>query len=154
MKLVITHPKSDGNIEGQKFIIDTNQCPLIWSSYADSHFTILGFTTATGQSVCCIVIMACQEVEAKFELRLQPWAEINGEVTTNPKENANRTNKYYPHGPTCVYKWQRNPMLHYLQKKMLHHIWYSCSNHAIPWPSHWFQLNWSSILPHHGWPWQ
>ena len=63
-----TSQKKNGNIRGQKFIIDTNQHPLIRSSYADSHFTVLGFTTATGQSVCYIVIMACQEVEAKHVL--------------------------------------------------------------------------------------
>ena len=61
------------------------------------------------QSVCCIVIMACQEVEAKHVLGIQPWAEINVEVTTNLDENANRTNKYNPYIPTCVYKGKKIP---------------------------------------------
>ena len=43
-----TSQKNVGNIGGQKFIVDTNQHPLIQSSNADSHFTILWFTTAAG----------------------------------------------------------------------------------------------------------
>ena len=104
-----TSQKNDGNIGRQKFIINTNQHPLIQPSYADSHFTILGFMTTAGQSVCCIVIMACQEVEAKHVLGIQPWAEINGEVTTNLDKNANGTNKYCPYGPTCVYNGKEMP---------------------------------------------
>ena len=53
--------------------------------------------------------MACQEVEAKHVLGIQPWAEINGEVTTNLDKNANGTNKYCPHGPTCVYNGKEMP---------------------------------------------
>ena len=77
--------------------------------YAGSHFTILRFMTAMGQTVCCIVIMACLEVEAKHILGHQPWAEINGEVTTNLNENTNGTEKYYPHGPTCFYSGKEIP---------------------------------------------
>ena len=36
-----TSQKNDGNIGGQSFIVNTSQHPLIQSSCADSHFTIL-----------------------------------------------------------------------------------------------------------------
>jgi hypothetical protein len=36
----------NGNVGGQKFIIHEVQWALLRSSYANTHFTVLGFTTA------------------------------------------------------------------------------------------------------------
>ncbi len=39
-----TSQKNDGNVGGQKFLVQGNQQALIWSSFQDCHFTVLGFT--------------------------------------------------------------------------------------------------------------
>ena len=59
----LTH--KNGNVGGEKLMVQINQWVLIQSSYSDSHFTIHGFTPASGAPVCCIIILACIEVEAK-----------------------------------------------------------------------------------------
>jgi hypothetical protein len=61
MKSLLTHPelvffvdevgsntsqRRDGNVGGQKFVVHETQWALLWSSYADTHFTVLGFTNA------------------------------------------------------------------------------------------------------------
>ena len=61
-----TSQKDDGNVGGQKFVVENNACALICSSYADSNFTILGFTNACRDAVCCAIILAMTEVEAKW----------------------------------------------------------------------------------------
>ena len=49
---------------GELSIMDPNQQALIHSAFNDCHFTVLGFTAATGQPVCCAVIIACKELQA------------------------------------------------------------------------------------------
>jgi hypothetical protein len=60
-----TSQKSDGNVGGQKFVVGANQRALIRASHQDCHFTVLGFTNALGEAVCCIIILAGSEVRAK-----------------------------------------------------------------------------------------
>jgi len=97
-----TSQKSDGNVGGQKFIVQGNQRALIRSSHQDCHFTVLGFTNGLGQPVCCVIILAAAQVTAKDIMGLQPWAEPIGDPTINLSENAYGPDKYYPHGPTCI----------------------------------------------------
>jgi len=59
--------------------------------------------TASGAPVCCIIILACMEMEAKNVLRLQPWAEVEGNLVRNVEENSHSINKYFPHGLMCTY---------------------------------------------------
>jgi hypothetical protein len=46
-----TSQKNDGNVGGQMFVVGKNERTLIRASYADNHFTVLGFTTADGNPV-------------------------------------------------------------------------------------------------------
>jgi hypothetical protein len=41
-----TSQQNDGNIGGEKFIVDKDRHAVKKSSYQDSHFTVLGFTLA------------------------------------------------------------------------------------------------------------
>jgi len=59
-----TLQKNDENAGRQKFLVDPNQQALIHPTFDDCHFTVLGFTAATGQPVCCAVIIACKELQA------------------------------------------------------------------------------------------
>ncbi len=47
---------NDGNAGGEKFIVDKDRCTAKKSSYQDSHFTLLGFTLANGEPLCCSII--------------------------------------------------------------------------------------------------
>ena len=85
------------------FLIEDNQRALIYSSYSVSHFTILRFTNACSEAVCCVIIFATHMVEAKHILGIQPFANIEGDPTINLEANSNKVNKYYPHRPTCSY---------------------------------------------------
>jgi len=49
----------DGNAGGQKFVIHEAQWALLCSSYTSTHFTVLRFTSAQGDPVCCIIMNAC-----------------------------------------------------------------------------------------------
>ena len=77
MKYLLTHPKlvffvdevgdntlqkDDGNVGGQKILVENNQQALICSSYSDSHFMVLGFKNAWSEAVCCIIILMTQMV--------------------------------------------------------------------------------------------
>jgi hypothetical protein len=63
---------------------------------------VLGFTTAQGDPVCCVIIIACAEITAKHVMGLQPWADFIGDPAINIQENSHGLDKYYPFGPTCV----------------------------------------------------
>jgi hypothetical protein len=60
----------------------------MWSSFQDCHVTVLGFTDARGQPVCCVIILASMEITAKHIMGLQPWAEISGDPMVDFKETA------------------------------------------------------------------
>jgi len=97
-----TSQRRDGNVGGQKFVVHEAQRALLRSSYADTHFTVLGFTNAQGDPICCVIIIACAEITAKHVMGLQPWADFIGDPAINIQENSHGLDKYYPFGPTCV----------------------------------------------------
>jgi len=45
----------------------------------DAHFTILGFTAATGEPVMCCIIFACKELEPMMVQGLDPFATWEGD---------------------------------------------------------------------------
>ena len=65
--------------------------------------------TASGVPICCVVIMVCQEVEAKHIMGIQPWAVIEGNLIKNVEANSHGHNKYFLHGPTCFYNGNNIP---------------------------------------------
>jgi hypothetical protein len=97
-----TSQKSDGNVGGQKFVVQKNKRALLRASHQDCHYTILGFTNGFGEPVCCIIIIAAAEVRAKDIMGLQPWALTIGDPSINLEENSYGPDKYYPYGPTCT----------------------------------------------------
>lgn len=97
-----TSQKSNGNVGGEKFIIDKNSRALTCTSYQDCLFTVLGFTNALGVPICCVIIIAAKQVNAKTIMGLQPWVDgIVGDPAVNIEEISKGPNKFYPYGPTC-----------------------------------------------------
>ena len=96
-----TSQTKDGNVGGEKFLCEALQRPHTRAATKDSHFTVLGFTAATGIPLMCAIIFAAKELDANWVLGLDPTAEWIGN-DDNLEENAGR-GKRYPMGPTCVY---------------------------------------------------
>jgi len=67
-----TLQKKDGNIGGQTYVVHQTQQALLRSSHADCHFTVLVFTNAHGDPICCVIIIAGKEIMAKHTMGLQP----------------------------------------------------------------------------------
>jgi len=97
-----TSQKNDGNNGGQKFLVEADQRALLRSSFGDCHFTVLGFTNGRGEPVCCVIILAGSEINAKCIMGLQPWANIIGDPMVDIEVNSHGIDKFYPYGPTCV----------------------------------------------------
>ena len=96
-----TSQTKDGNVGGEKFLCEALQRPHTRAATKDSHFTVLGFTAATGTPLMCAIIFAAKELDASWVLGLDPTAEWIGD-DDNLEENAGR-GKRYPMEPTCVY---------------------------------------------------
>jgi hypothetical protein len=75
-KHVLTHPKrvlfidevgantiqkQDGHIGRRKIVIVKGMCPPEHNAYTDCHFTVLGFTTNSGEPVICAVVVAARQ---------------------------------------------------------------------------------------------
>jgi hypothetical protein len=56
--------KGDGNAGGQKFLVAADMRAQVRNSFKDNHFTILGFTAATGWgAVMCAIIIAASKLK-------------------------------------------------------------------------------------------
>ncbi len=76
----------DGNVGGEKFLCETDAQPQMKAVTKDSHFTVLGFTTATGVPLLCSIIFSEKELDEKcvFEFDASaPWAVDDDSVIGN-----------------------------------------------------------------------
>ncbi len=48
--------KKDGHVGGQKFVVERGTTPQTKASTTDHKFTLLPFTSASGEAVCCKII--------------------------------------------------------------------------------------------------
>jgi hypothetical protein len=48
--------KKDGHVGGQKLVVERGTVPQTMASTTDQKFTMLPFTSASGEAVCCVVI--------------------------------------------------------------------------------------------------
>ena len=51
-----TSQKKDGHVGGQKFVVERGTTPQTMASTTDHKFTLLPFTSASGEAVCCAII--------------------------------------------------------------------------------------------------
>ena len=51
-----TNQKQDGNVGNRKYIVEKGTTPQIICSTTDHRFTILPFTSGSGEAVCCVLI--------------------------------------------------------------------------------------------------
>jgi hypothetical protein len=102
-----TSQVKDGNIGGEKFLCLTGGRPQQRANTKDAHFTVLGFTTASGDAVMCCVIFAAKELDPLWVQGLDPFAEWEGgelEVEKNTGKG-----KRHPQGPVCHFNGKSVP---------------------------------------------
>jgi hypothetical protein len=67
----------DGNVGGEKFLCPVSARPQVRSSPTkESHFTVLGFTLATGTPLMCAIIFAAKALDDRWVLGFDasvPW---------------------------------------------------------------------------------
>ena len=102
-----TSQKKDGHVAGsQKFVVERGTTPQIMSSTTDHKFTLLPFTSASGEAICgAIIFQGKGEVPATWRTGVDH--SVTPILTEDGKEFDLELNfgegKYYPGGPTCKY---------------------------------------------------
>ncbi len=92
--------------------------PQQLASTTDHTFTLLPFTSATGEAVCCAVIFQCankDELKATWATGIDVFVEdpVKGKDDVILFENNTGKGKYYPFGPSCEFNGITIPCLHF-----------------------------------------
>ncbi len=103
-----TNQKQDGNVGNRKYIVEQDTRPQVICSTADHRFTILPFTSGSGEAVCCVIIFQHKEEEVPVTWKTgiditveNPLRNEKGEIDL--ELNIGQS-KYYPEGPKCKYR--------------------------------------------------
>jgi hypothetical protein len=74
-----TSQTKDGQVGGQRFLCSDDRRPQQHAATKDAHFTVLGFTAASGEAVMCAVIFAAKSFRHEWRTGFDPFAEWVGE---------------------------------------------------------------------------
>ncbi|KAI2506247.1 hypothetical protein MHU86_8182 [Fragilaria crotonensis] len=94
-----TSTTKDGNVGGEKFLCAAESRPQVRAATKDSHFTVLGFTTATGVPLMCAIIFASKKLHESWVFGFDASATWVGD-DKDLQGNAGM-GKPLPMGPTC-----------------------------------------------------
>ena len=98
----------DGHVGGEKFLCRADARPQIKAATKDSHFTVLGFTAATGEPVMCAIIFSAKEMCASWVLGFNASAPWVGD-DNDRRANIGGLDKRYPQGPVCHFNGKTVP---------------------------------------------
>jgi len=96
-----TSQAKDGAVGGQTYLCSKTGRPQQRAATKDAHFTVLGFTAASGEPLMCAIIFSGKTMKEEWRLGFDPFAEWIGEendVNANMGEG-----KSMPLGPECKY---------------------------------------------------
>jgi hypothetical protein len=115
-----TNQKQDGNVGNRKYIVECNTTPRVICNTADHRFTILPFTSGSGEAVWCVLIFQHKEEEVPMTWKtgiditvMNPIRNDKGEIDL---ELYLGESKYYPEGPKCVYRGKEADCLTFASK--------------------------------------
>jgi hypothetical protein len=107
-----TSQEGDGARGGEKKIVAGGTVAKEAATTNNNHFTILGFTAATGEPVMCAIVVSGKTMKPEVITGLDVFATKNGEET-DPDFIYNNTGpgKIYPNGPTCLFNGKEVPCM-------------------------------------------
>jgi len=111
-----TSQKKDGHVGGTKLIVEKGTVPQVMSSDTDHKFTLLPFTSASGEAVCCVVIFQSKTGQVPMQWRMGIDASVNpirgsdGEIDVEMNIGEG---KFHPGGPKCKYNGKEVDCLAY-----------------------------------------
>ena len=96
-----THTKDDGPLGGEKRLWERSGIAKQRYSIADTRWTTLGFTAATGEPVICVIIIKAKELNATDTLGIDIF-----QTYDENKSIAENTGmgKKFPGGPICHFR--------------------------------------------------
>jgi hypothetical protein len=114
-----TSQKKDGHCGGQKCVVERGTTPQIMALTSDHKFTLLPFTSASGEAVCCCIIFQGKgDVPATWRSGVD--LTVTPILTEDGKELDLELNfgvgKYYLGGLTCKYNGKVVDCLAYTSK--------------------------------------
>jgi hypothetical protein len=100
-----TSQEGDGARGGKKKIVVRGTVAKETATTNHNHFTVLGFTAATGEPFMCAIIVSGKTMKPEIITGLDVFTEKEGDETGPDFIMKNiRPRKNYPNGPTCHYK--------------------------------------------------
>ena len=81
-----TSQKKDGHVGGEKLVVERGSVAQVMASTTDHKFTLLPFTSASGEAVCCMVIFQSKKGNVPFTRRTGIDHTINPILTVDGKE--------------------------------------------------------------------
>jgi hypothetical protein len=105
-----TNQKNDGHIGGGRFLCERGTTPKQICSTKDAHFTVLGFTSANGQPVMCVIIFEGEQVKLDWATGIDIQQISIGEKHDPEYFEANSgPGKLLPGGPKCEFRGKTIP---------------------------------------------
>ncbi|KAI2505381.1 hypothetical protein MHU86_9087 [Fragilaria crotonensis] len=101
-----TSTTKDGNVGGEKFLCGAAGRPQIKAATKDSHFTVMGFTAATGKPVLCAIIFKAMKMCRSWVLGFNGSAPLIGKEN-DMQRNSGGINNRYPQGLKAFDKRKR-----------------------------------------------
>lgn len=74
-----TSQTKDGKVGGEMYLCTKNGQPQKFAATKDSHFTVLGFTSANGEPLICQLHFAAKALRDEWVMGFDPFLECIGE---------------------------------------------------------------------------
>jgi hypothetical protein len=97
-----TNMKDDGCVGGERLLKARGQTAEVTAATSEAHFTVLGFTAATGEPVMFAIIFAASEMTQELQLGVDiqaPMVEGDDSIRGNYGPG-----KRYPGAPSCYFR--------------------------------------------------
>ena len=102
-----TNMKEDGKFGGKLLLKEKRQKEKITAATFDSHFTVLGFTDATGEPVMCAIIFPGHDLMSEQHLGVDiQFPMVDGAFSMHANSGSG---KQFPGGLKCCYRGKEVP---------------------------------------------
>ena len=104
--------KGDGHIGGQMYMCERGAVPQIKVQHKEKHFTLLGFTTLSGNPVLCLLVISGVREDLNVFTGIDVGADVIGSPEDSDYFDKNfGPGKLYPGGPKCSFQGKEIPCM-------------------------------------------